>query len=135
MAALPNQGYAVLEDIELYGPPNRVLAQILVGPRMYGIVAEYTARVLANYVTRQAAQPYKDTKRRKYKGGHLPGQLLESVEMQVDVGGYKRDRWVGQITVGVQYAGATEYGRKKYAEYPGNKNLRDALTGVLPHNP
>jgi len=134
MADLSN-GYAYLEDIELYGPPNRVLAEILKGPRLYGIVAEYTAKVLANYVARQGGQPYKDLKRQRYQGGHTPGQLLESVEAQIDIGGFKRDRWVGQISVGVVYGGATEFGRKKYADYKGNRNLRQALHGVLPNNP
>lgn len=135
MAGQLSAGYAYLEDIHLYGPPNEVLAEILIGPRMYSIVASYTAKVLSNYITRQGAEPYKDLKRQYRAGGHPPGQLLESVEAKIDIGGFKHDRWTGQISVGVVYGGAEEYGRKKYAEYAGNKNLRQALHGVLPHEP
>lgn len=117
-----NNGYAYLEDIELYGPPNVALAEILIGPRMYGIVAEYIAKVLSHYVTVQ--------------GAHSKSfALMESVEAKIDIGGYKRDRWVGQISVGVEYALATEYGRHAYAPYAGNKNLRSSLYAVLPHHP
>lgn len=131
MAGL-NVGYAYLEDIELYGPPNAALAEILIGAKMYAIVAEYTAKVLGNYVTRQSSS-VKSTRHRKYRPA---GQsTLESLEMTVDIGGFKKDRWTGQITVGVEYALASEYGRKKYAPYAGNKNLREALYGVLPHRP
>jgi hypothetical protein len=134
MAGL-STGWAYLEDIELYGPPNKALAQILLGPGMYAIVAGYTAKVVSNYVTRQSGERYKDPKRQYRAGGHPPGATLQSLEASVEIGGFRNDRWTGQISVGVVYAGAGEYGRKKYAPYAGTANLRQALHGVLPNSP
>ena len=127
-----------LEDVQIYGSagPNGVnpaLAEILMSGRMQAVVAEYTLKVLSNFITRQAAQPYKDWERQNRQGGHQPGQLLENTETTVDIGGRKRDRWVGQITLGVVYGAATMAGRTKYAEYPGNRNLQQALHAVLPN--
>jgi hypothetical protein len=101
---------------------NPALTAILLGPRMYAIVGDYTARVIANYIVRQ--NPHT-----------ISGDLIESVEGSVGIGGFMGDRWVGQVTVGVVYAGATEYGRKKYAQYRGNENLRAALHAVLKYEP
>lgn len=116
-----------------YGPPNKAYAAILVGQRMYNIVADYTLQVGVSFVTRQAAETYRDPGRQHRAGGHRPGQIMQSVDVDVDLDG--NDRWVGQVTVGVVYAASEFYGRKKYAQYKGNNNLREALNSVLPHQP
>lgn len=118
-----NNGYAYLEDIKLYGPPNRVLAEILIGPLMYNIVADYTAKVVSNVVTQYGKS-----------GGS--GTSVETMEATVDIGNsFKRDRWAGQITITTEYAQATQYGRHQYAPYAGKQYLTKALYGVLPHRP
>jgi hypothetical protein len=123
-----------LEDIKFFGTrkTNPALAQILMSGRTQAVVADYTLRVLSHFVTRQGAQEYKDWGRQFRAGGHRPGQLLEQTSTTVDVGGADNDRWVGQITIGVVYGAATMSGRKAYAQYPGNKNLQEALHAVLP---
>ena len=124
------------EDLHLYGPPNEALAKILLSPRMQSIVAQRLAKVLSVFLTLQAAEPYQDPGRQYRQGGHPPGQLMEQTTASVDIGparpGLVSDRWIGQITVGVVYAGAEFYGRHAYAEYAGNRNLQQALRAVFP---
>lgn len=128
--------YLSFEDIRLYGPPNKALANILLSPGMQGIVADRLARVLSVFLSLQAAQPYKDLTRQYRSGGHPPGQLMQETTASVDIGsaapGLAADRWTGQITVGVGYAGAEFYGRHSYNPYPGNRNLQQALRAVFP---
>lgn len=124
------------EDLQLYGPPNPALQNILLGARMQRIVAKNVAKVLSVFLSLQAAEPYQDPGRQFREGGHPPGQLMEQTTASVDVGsaapGLPADRWVGQITVGVVYAGAEFYGRKAYHQYAGNRNLQQALRAVFP---
>jgi hypothetical protein len=124
------------EDIKLYGPPNPALANILLSAKMQSIVAKNVAKVLTIFLNLQAAEPYQDPGRQFRAGGHPPGQLMAQTSASVDVGsvfpGMPADRWVGQITVGVAYAGAEFYGRHAYAEYAGNRNLQQALRAVFP---
>lgn len=125
------------EDINLYGPPNPALQNILLSGKMQTIVAKHVARVLSVFLTMQAAEPYQDPKRQFRAGGHPPGQLMQQTTASVDIGsaapGLPADRWTGQITVGVVYAGAEFYGRNAYAEYAGNRNLQAALRAVFPN--
>lgn len=130
-----NSGFAYIDEVKLYGPPNPALAAILVGTRLRSIVGSYTLMVAGQYMVRQGAMPYRDRGRQHRAGGHRPGQSVENIEAGVDIGGFKKDRWVGQITIGVEYSGASEYGRKKYARYRGNSNLRESLGAVLPTTP
>jgi hypothetical protein len=128
--------YLTFEDLELYGPPNPALANILLSTRMQAIVATNLAKVLSVFLALQAAEPYKDPGRQHRAGGHPPGQLMAETSASVDIGpvrpGMAPDRWTGQITVGVVYAGAEFYGRHSYAEYAGNRNLQQALRAVFP---
>lgn len=126
------------EDIKLYPYPNPALANILLGPAMKRIVAEYTIKVLTVYLVKQAASqtPYSDPGRQNRAGGHAPGQLIAETHASIDVGaaapGLPADRWCGTIEVPVVYGGATIYGRHAYAEYQGNRALQEALYTVLP---
>lgn len=131
--------YVTFESIDLYPYPNPALANILLGPRMQAIVAKNLAKVLSVFLTIQSAEPHKDPKRYARGGQGFPrdpGQLTEQTTASVDVGpampGLPSDRWVGQITVGVVYAGAEFYGRHAYAQYAGNRNLQQALRAVFP---
>lgn len=126
------------ENIELYPYPNPALANILLGTRMQNIVAQNVAKVLLQFLTLQAASqtPYSDPGRQHRAGGHQPGQLMAETGAEVFVGpaapGMPTDRWIGQITIGVPYAGASTYGRKAYAQYVGTRNLQQALRSVFP---
>lgn len=126
------------EDIKLYPYPNPALANILLSGRMQSIIATGIAKVLSAFLVKQAQSqtPYKDPFRSGRQGGHPPGQLMEQTSAEVNVGaaapGLPADRWVGQITIGVVYAGASTYGRHAYAEYAGTYNLQQALYSVYP---
>ncbi|ABE67638.1 hypothetical protein Wildcat_33 [Mycobacterium phage Wildcat] len=127
-----NSGYAYIEDLKLYGPPNKVLAQILVGNQMYNLVAEYVLKVAIHFTTKEARSPYRDRTRQYRRGGHTPGQQVRNMDYDVAMG---NDRWIGQITLREDYSGADQYGRKKYARYRGSQSLRESLHAVLPHQP
>lgn len=116
-----------LEDIDLYGKPdnNPALAEILLGERLTGIIAEYTSQVAANYVQRLGDRPR--------KGDQHPGRLASSVRAGVRIGGNRHDRVIGEVVVGAEYAAADEFGRHAYADYEGSHDLRAALYNVLPH--
>lgn len=104
-----------------YKEPNPRWTEILVGPRVKNIVAEWTAKVAASYVERV-------TPRSK------SGELVNSVDTAVFIGGFKGDRWVGEITVGVEYAMADEFGRDGsdgQGAYDGSGDLRGALYAHL----
>lgn len=126
------------EDIHFFGPPNPAFANILLSGQMQAIVAKNLAKVLSAFLIKQAQSqsPYKDPLRSGREGGHPPGQLMEQTSASVDVGparpGMPSDRWTGQITIGVIYAGASTYGRKAYAQYAGTYNLQQALYSVFP---
>lgn len=113
-----------------YADPNPALAQILLGDRMRDSTYEYTARVTANYLTRLWARPH-------FNDQHV-GELEGSVRPEVFIGGYKSDRWVGEINVDVDYALADEMGRHTPAEgqrgsvYEGSHDLTGALYAELP---
>ena len=118
-----------------YPEPNPALTEILIGSRLQFIVAEWTAKVMASYVARIAPRS-------------KSGEMLGSVDANVFIGGYKNDRWVGEITVGVEYAMADEFGRSDYelehgdfissggaytvGGYDGSGDLRGALYEHLP---
>lgn len=125
-------GFAYIDKIDLYGPPNKVLAQILVSPRMHSIVAGYVMRVGIHFVTKESGKPYRDRGRQYRRGGHTPGQQIRNMNAAVVMG---NDRWVGQITLTEDYSAADQYGRKKYARYRGDQSLRESLHAVLPHRP
>jgi hypothetical protein len=124
------------EDINIFPYPNPALANILLGSRMQAIVATNLAKVLTVFLSLQASEVYRDPKRQFRSGGHPPGQLMAQTSASVDIGaafpGKTADRWTGQITVGVEYAGAEFYGRHSYAQYAGNRNLQQALRAVFP---
>ena len=129
---MANNAFARLEP-NLYGGryyfylwPNPALTEILVSSKLQAITAEWTARVMANYASRIGARP------------NATGHLLSTVRAEVFIGGYKSDRWIGQITVGAEYASADEFGRSDPAEgqndstYEGSHDLREALYAELP---
>lgn len=124
------------EDIHIFPYPNPALANILLSTKMQAIVAKNVAKVLTVFLNLQAAEVYQDPKRQYRAGGHPPGQLMAQTTASVDIGspapGAPADRWTGQITVGVEYAGAEFYGRHAYAQYRGNRNLQQALRAVFP---
>lgn len=107
-----------------YPQPNPALTEILIGMPLQGIVGDWTAKVLATYVGRLGDRPH--------KGDPHPGLMAEATRPEVFIGGYKHDRWIGQITVGVEYASADEFGRDAYNPYAGHHDLRDALLQNLP---
>lgn len=113
-----------------YEDPNPCLAEILIGERTQGVVYEYTARVTANYLTRLGD--------RKHSGDRHPGDMAGSVRPDVFIGGYKDDRWIGEVTVEVEYAMADEMGRHTPADgqnksvYDGSHDLSGALYSELP---
>ncbi|QNJ56829.1 hypothetical protein SEA_REINDEER_19 [Mycobacterium phage Reindeer] len=131
---MTNRSLAVLEP-NLYGgvayfyaEPNPALSEILIGPELHALTADYTARVVADYVTRVSGRSDPES----------PESLAGSVSAEVFIGGYKTDRWIGEIVVGVEYALADEFGRHDPAEgqnnstYEGSGDLRGALYAVLP---
>lgn len=115
-----------LEDIKLYGPPNPALSEILKSARLRTIVAEKTAQVAAVYVNRI-------TPRSK------SGRLRDGVQADVLIGGFSKDRWVGEVRSTAEYAATDEFGRKNPAPgqrgsvYEGSHDLRDSLYSVLKH--
>jgi hypothetical protein len=119
-----------VEDITIYPYPNPALAECLMGPRLQAIVADYTARVAATYGQSLSARPRKQEYDKR--GPSLASSISAVV---VPNGGYKNDRWVGQVTIGAQYAAADEFGRKKYSQYDGSGALAQALYSTLPFRP
>lgn len=113
-----------------YPKPNPALTQILLNDRVRDLVYEYTARVTLNYLTRLWSRPHLDD-------DHV-GTLEGSVRPEVFIGGFENDRWVGQVSVDVEYALADEWGRHSPAPgqhgsvYEGSHDLRDALYAELP---
>lgn len=113
-----------------YAEPNPALTEALAGDRLLGIVSDYTGRVWDSYMTKLAS--------RRHASDEHPGQMASLTRAEVFIGGYKDDRWIGQITVGVEYAMADEFGRHEPAEgqnhstYEGSGDLRGALYEHLP---
>jgi hypothetical protein len=60
------------------------------------------------------------------------GTMIASTEIDVYIGGYDKKRWVGEVTVKVPYAMASERGRHAYKPYEGSNALENALYTVLP---
>lgn len=119
-------GSYALENIELFPAPNPAITEFLLGDRLQGVVAEYTAKVGASYVQRLGNRPH--------KGDKHPGAIESTVDLSVFLGGYRTDRWVGEVTAGsaeFPYALADEEGRYAYNAYPGHHDLRDSLHNVL----
>lgn len=107
-----------------YAEPNPALTEILIGPALQGITAEYTARVLAGFLALIENRP-------RVRDKH-PGLMGSMTRAEVFIGGNHGDRWVGQIVNEVEYASADEFGRDAYAPYEGHHDLRNALYAELP---
>lgn len=114
-------------EVDIYPYPNPALTAVLVGPKLEACVTEYTSKVVGVYAQKMANRPR--------KGDRHPGKSLQSMSAEVSIGGYKHDRWVGEISVGTEYALADEYGRKAYNPYRGHGDLRESLHSVLPARP
>lgn len=116
-------------DVKLYGPPNKVLAGILMGDRLAAIVSDYTVKVAETY--KSMLGPRTTTK------GDKTVHLIDTVSAYMNPNdGFKKDRWVGVVSVGdaqLPYGAADEYGRNRYAPYSGRNDLEDALRMHLPH--
>jgi hypothetical protein len=113
-----------------YPKPNPAFSEILLGERVRDLVYEYTAKVTLNYLTRLWA--------RKHVHDRHIGEMEGAVRPEVFIGGFDNDRWVGEITVDVEYALADEFGRKnpapgqKGSVYEGSHDLTGALYSELP---
>lgn len=113
-----------------YAKPNPALSEILLGERVQGLTAEWTAKVGFSYIAKLQARTKTDDRH--------PGLLESTVDANVFVGGYENDRWVGEITVGADYALADEFGRHMPAAgqhgstYEGHGDLRASLYENLP---
>ncbi|AER26074.1 hypothetical protein SSEA_SKINNY_22 [Mycobacterium phage Skinny] len=131
---MTNRSRAVLEP-NLYGgiayfyqEPNPALSEILLSTDVEMLVASYTERVATNYIARVSGRSDPSD----------PTSLAGAVRASVFIGGYKNDRHVGEITVGVEYAMADEFGRHSPADgqnnstYEGSGDLRAALYAELP---
>lgn len=121
--------------IQLYGPPNKALAGILMSDNVARIVGDYTTKVAETYKSLLGPRTTSDRRASKQAKGHL----IDTVSAYMNPNdGYKKDRWVGVVQVGsaeLPYGGADEYGRNRYAPYQGSDNLNDALRMHLPHKP
>lgn len=106
-------------EVNLYPDPNPALAQVLTGPGMKAVVVDYTAKVTSVFTSR-------------ISGRAKSGEQIAHVSADVHVGGSKGDRWVGEVTSGVEYAAADEEGRHRYNPYEGSHDLRESLYSVLP---
>lgn len=107
-----------------YRPPNAALTKVLTGSRMNGIVSDAGAKVVAIFAGDIASRPHR---------AKVPqSETLENTRAEVKIGGYKNDRWVCDITVGVDYAAADHFGRKRFNPYQGSYALTTALYSVLP---
>lgn len=114
-------------DVVTYGPPNRAVAELLMDNRLANIINDYTLMVMSNYRTMLEARSSTPPK--------LLGTLTASVNPYY---GYRRDRWVGEVSVGSEqypYGGADEFGRNAYAPYRGSADLENALRMVLRDRP
>lgn len=112
-----------------YPEPNPALSEALLGPRLYGIVAEWLGIVQSDYITRLQG--------RQHKGDPHPGFLASTTEASIAQGGYKDDRHIGTLTATADYASADEFGRGANNEnahnpYEGHHDLRGALYAHLP---
>lgn len=85
-----------MDDVH-FPSPNKALAEILRGPKMFALVRERTE--IAR--TRWQAIVAKKT-----------GRLSRTSRVRVAIGGYKHDRPVGTLTVGegVRYGASHQYG-------------------------
>ncbi|WP_099021273.1 hypothetical protein [Mycolicibacterium palauense] len=107
-----------------YADPNPGLAKILTGDHVFTLVSDYVTRVMETYIAKLYA--------RSPDSDHDATSMANSVYGEVFIGGYRDDRWVGQITVAVEYAAADEFGRHSYNPYEGSHDLRDSLYEHLP---
>lgn len=103
----------------LYNDPNPALSKILVSAKMDAIVSDYTSKVATAYV--QRVEPRSKSH-----------NLIENVSASVFIGGFKNDRFVGEVVSGATYAAADEFGRDAYNPYEGSHDLRDSLYSILP---
>lgn len=113
-----------------YEEPNPALTEILIDGRVRDVVYEYTARVTVNYLTRLWS-------RKHYRDDHV-GELEAGVRPEVFIGGYKSDRWIGEVVSEAVYAMADEEGRhtpapgQNHSVTQGHHDLAGALYAELP---
>lgn len=113
-----------------YPKPNPALSEILVGERLKGVVADWTAKVGFSYVAKLQARTHTDDEH--------PSHMESTVDASVFIGGFEDDRWVGEVRVGADYALADEWGRHRPAPgqhgstTEGHHDLRDSLYENLP---
>ncbi|ATN93983.1 neck protein [Mycobacterium phage Kumao] len=112
-------------EVDIYPDPNPALTAILVGPELKAAVIDKTHQVVAVYTQKLANRPR--------KGDRHPGNMLRHTKGVVDIGGYRKDRWVGEVSVKTAYAAADELGRKQYNPYQGSHDLQESLYSVLPY--
>lgn len=96
-----------MDDINL-PDPNPRLAQILLSSRMQGVVRS---------VTEVAKMKYQAIVAKRSR------RLAASARVRLSIGGYKKDRWVGMLTVGE----GTAYG---LAHEFGHRSRRNTKTGA-----
>lgn len=117
-------------DVIIYPYPNPAITQILFDPRLRKVVADYTYKIEATY--RQKLLP-RTTSKRKANGGR---HLVDTIGHYIGPGGYKNDRWIGEVTVGDgasnPYGAADEFGRNAFNPYEGAHQLRESLYTHLP---
>lgn len=88
----------------LYPKPNPALSEILLSTKTRDLTTEWSAKVIATYMTKLAA-------RKSHRDHGTDPHLEQTVDVLVYVGGYDNDRWVGEITQHSIYALADEWGR------------------------
>lgn len=87
-----------MDDVDI-PTPNKALAAILLGPKMFALVRTKTELGKIRYQMIVAKRSRK---------------LMQSARVTVRVGGYKNDRPVGRLTVGqgLKYGPSHEFGHK-----------------------
>lgn len=87
-----------MDDVDI-PTPNRALAAILLGPKMFALVRTKTELGKIRYQMIVAKRSRK---------------LMQSARVTVRIGGYKNDRPVGRLTVGqgLKYGPSHEFGHK-----------------------
>lgn len=122
-----------------YPKPNPFMTEFLVSTKLQAIVADWTSKVLANYVSKISQHRYPERYGKAFNGKvKVPGELEANVHASVMIGGYQNDRWVGQIVSSAPYAAANEFGRhdpknrQNSSTTQGTHHMRDALYELLP---
>lgn len=114
-------------EVDLYPYPNPALTEVLVGDKLGAIVADYTQKVAAVFVSSIQGRPH--------IGDRHPGLMTENTYANVHIGGFKNDRIVGEVGSTVPYMAADEFGRHSSNPYEAHNSLSNALYSVLPYKP